>query len=78
MMTHEEREQERAHAEPVANTLASTTPIDPLRRVFVYNADRFRTTDGEVYVRDDKGTIYHRASRTRGKAARKAEKRARR
>jgi hypothetical protein len=56
-----------------------TPEIDPLRRVFVYNNDRFQTTDGVWYARRPKSdTIRRQISKVRGKSARRADKAARR
>ena len=52
-------------------------PIDPLKRVFVYNGDRFVTSDGERYVRTTGDTIQHFDQKINGKQARKARARAR-
>ncbi len=56
--------------------------LDPLRRVFVPIVDkltgRFRTLDGERYVRLECGTIRRVVPKVRGKAARRREREARR
>ena len=59
--------------------------IDPLRRVFVPRETKtplgttvFRTLDGTVYARVEDGSIRRAHRKLRGKAARRADKRARR
>ena len=49
--------------------------IDPLKRVFVYNNNKFRTHDGVYYERRlGSGTIYRQIPKVRGKSARRADK----
>lgn len=52
--------------------------IDPLRRVFVHNGQRFQTADGIYYHRGVGDTIRRQIPKVRGKSARRADKRARR
>lgn len=54
--------------------------IDPLHRVFVYNGSKFKTSDNTVYVRPQShvDTIRRATPKVRGKAARAADKKARR
>ncbi len=56
-------------------------PIDPLRRVFVPRPNAqglFKTHDGTAYHEDGNGTVRRLQPKVRGKAARKAERAARR
>lgn len=53
-------------------------PIDPLRRVFLFNGDRFKTHDGIAYRRDETGAIRRQIAKQRGKTARRTDKAKRR
>jgi len=65
-------------------TLDQRPPIDPLRRVWVPIEKKMpdgnmllRTTDKTVYIRLENGAIMRAQPKLRGKAARKADKKAR-
>lgn len=59
------------------NTPKSDQPLDPLRRVFVYNGQQFHTTDGTYYKRDESGAIRRQIPKVKGKSARRRDKRER-
>jgi hypothetical protein len=54
--------------------------LDPLKRVFVpvEKAGVFRTSDNETYQRRPDGSIHRVYRKVKGKAARRAERKARR
>lgn len=53
-------------------------PVDLLRRVWIYNGKKYQTQDGTYYARDEKGAVHRQIPKVRGKAARRADKLARR
>ena len=84
-MDTQPRNTEGSPSQNDAPPVAQTPSLDPLRRVFVPIERRtangmlvFRTTDKRLYARLDNGSIRRAIAKVRGKAARRADKQARR